>query len=182
MRAASAKGVNVAAWRHVSAILLLPVMNTVIIPSVLLALWPQPRLGGAGFAAATLTIGILLGAAGAALVAHSIALFVHIGRGTLAPWDPTRALIAQGAYRYTRNPMKTGLFVLLAGEALATGAAVLAAWFLCFVIANVLYIRLHEEPGLARRFAQPYRDYCARVPRWLPKLTHRPRLTEIPTP
>ena len=37
-----------------------------------------------------------------------------------------------------------------------------------FALGNVLYIRLHEEPKLAKRFGARYRDYCARVPRWWP--------------
>lgn len=33
--------------------------------------------------------------------------------------------------------------------------------------ASVVYV---EEPELRRRFGQAYADYCARVPRWLPRL------------
>jgi protein-S-isoprenylcysteine O-methyltransferase Ste14 len=110
---------------------------------------------------------------GAALVGHCIALFVRFGSGTLAPWDATRELVSTGAYRHSRNPMKAGLFLVLAGEALATRSIALATWLACFAMVNVLYIRLHEEPGLAERFGARYRDYCRRVPRWWPALrTH----------
>jgi protein-S-isoprenylcysteine O-methyltransferase Ste14 len=64
--------------------------------------------------------------------------------------------------------MKAGLFLVLAGEALATQSVALLAWFACFTLVNVLYIRVHEEPGLAKRFGAAYLDYCARVPRWWP--------------
>ena len=37
-----------------------------------------------------------------------ITLSVRIGKGTLAPWDPTFSLVAVGPYRYTRNPMIMG--------------------------------------------------------------------------
>ncbi len=114
--------------------------------------------------------GAALLAGGAALVAHCIRLFIRLGRGTLAPWDPTRELVSVGAYRYSRNPMKGGLFLVLAGEAVLTGSSALAVWFVCFAIVNVVYIRLHEEPGLYARFGERYRDYCARVPRWWPTL------------
>jgi len=155
---------SVSPWRHARAIALLPFMNTVIIPSVLLLLSPPPPQWPAGATVA----GATLVAAGAAHVAHCVRLFIRIGDGTLAPWDPTRELVLAGAYRYSRNPMKAGLFLVLAGEALTTGSAALTAWFACFALGNVLYIRAHEEPGLAKRFGAAYRDYCERVPRWWP--------------
>ena len=161
----------VAAWRHVRAIALLPFMNTVAIPSaLLLRLPPAPSPEWTAVAVAAALAGAALAAVGVALVAHCIGLFVRFGSGTLAPWDPARELVSAGAYRYSRNPMKAGLFLVLAGEALATQSVTLAAWFACFVIVNVVYIRLHEEPGLAERFGAGYRDYCERVPRWWPAL------------
>lgn len=157
---------RVTAWRHARAVALLPFMNTVVIPAALLWLFPPSH--GTGIAAAL--AGAALAAGGAALVVHSIRLFVRFGHGTLAPWDPTNELVAAGAYRYIRNPMKAGLFLVLAGETLLTHSAALAAWFVCFAIVNIVYIRLHEERGLEARFGARYCDYCARVPRWWPNL------------
>lgn len=161
----------VATWRHACAIALLPFMNTVVIPGALLLLFPPaPTPAWTGVSIAAGLAGTALAAAGAALVVHCIRLFVRLGSGTLAPWDPTRELVIAGAYRYMRNPMKAGLFLVLAGEALATQSAALTAWLGCFALVNVIYIRLHEERGLAQRFGVRYRDYCARVPRWWPAL------------
>lgn len=157
--------------RHARAIALLPLMNTVLIPSTLLAIWPvTPSWPTSPQAWATTLAGALLMIGGATLVAHCIALFVRLGRGTLAPWDQTNALVTAGAYGYSRNPMKGGLFLVLAGEALLTQSPALAIWFAGFAAVNVLYIRLHEEPGLARRFGARYTDYSARVRRWWPAL------------
>jgi protein-S-isoprenylcysteine O-methyltransferase Ste14 len=168
---AAAGSAPVAAWRHVRAIALLPFMNTVAIPSVLLLLFPPARAPEwTVVAVAAALAGAALATVGAALVAHCIGLFVRLGSGTLAPWDPARELVSAGAYRYSRNPMKAGLFLVLAGEALATRSVALTAWFVCFAIVNVAYIRLHEEPGLANRFGARYRDYCERVSRWWPGL------------
>jgi protein-S-isoprenylcysteine O-methyltransferase Ste14 len=161
---AATRSEPVAAWRHVRAIALLPFMNTVVIPSALLLLSPPaPPLQWN-----TALAGSALAATGVALVAHCVRLFVRFGCGTLAPWDPTCKLVSSGAYRYSRNPMKAGLFLVLAGEALATQSVALTAWFSCFTVANVVYIRLHEEPGLAKRFGTRYREYSERVPRWWP--------------
>jgi protein-S-isoprenylcysteine O-methyltransferase Ste14 len=172
---------RVTAWRHARAIALLPFMNTVMIPGALLAAFPPalPLRWGAAAVAATLA-GTALLTAGIALVAHSIRLFVRLGQGTLAPWDPTRELVSAGAYGYSRNPMKGGLFFVLAGEALLTRSPVLAAWLALFALVNVLYIRLHEEPRLEARFGDRYRDYSARVPRWWPRLRSlRHRSSEV---
>ena len=181
MTGPTANGAGVSAWRHARAIVLLPFMNTVVIPSALLVLWPPAQHAGAARAAAL--VGVVLLLCGSALVAHSIRLFVALGRGTLAPWDPTHELVAAGAYRYSRNPLKSGLFLILAGEALLAQSAAIGGWLALFALVNVAYIRVHEEPALARRFGEPYRDYCARVPRWWPTLrSRRTCATEITTP
>lgn len=160
---------SVAGARHIRAVALLPFMNTVVIPSVLLAVSP-PRLVHAPtpLAFVTTLVGLALLGVGGALVAHSIRLFVALGRGTLAPWDPTHALVTAGAYRYMRNPMKAGLFLVLAGEALLFRSLALTGWLACFAAANIVYIRVSEEPGLRKRFGARYREYCERVPRWWP--------------
>jgi len=154
----------VSRWRHARAVALLPFMNTVAIPFVLLSL--SPPAAAPSFVVGS--IGLLLGAAGATLVAHSVRLFIRGGHGTLAPWDPTRELVTEGAYRFSRNPMKAGLFLVLAAEALLFRSLPLTVWLLAFALANVVYIRVSEEPGLRARFGARYRDYCEQVPRWWP--------------
>jgi protein-S-isoprenylcysteine O-methyltransferase Ste14 len=169
MTDATSNAREVTTWRHARAIALLPFTNTVAMPGALLALWPsRPAVDAASVA--LLVFGVLLMVCGIAVVAHTIGLFIRLGRGTLAPWDPTRELVVAGAYRYSRNPMKSGLFLVLAGEAAITQSPAIAVWFVCFFFLNLAYIRLHEEPRLLARFGARYRDYCARVPRWLPSV------------
>lgn len=173
---------RIPAWRHIRAVLLLPFMNTVLIPGLILLIARDHRLAGGSLTLAIAVAGLLLVAAGLALVARSIALFVSLGRGTLAPWDPTRMLITTDVYRLSRNPMKSGLFLVLLGECLVSGSRALMVWAAAFIIANVIYIRWFEEPGLERRFGAGYADYRDRVPRWLPLrgLRRAPRGLESP--
>ncbi len=117
--------------------------------------------------------GAVLSAAGLSLFAWCVSLFVRIGKGTLAPWDPTRALVAIGPYRFVRNPMITGVALILAGESLFFRSWLLAAWTALFVMLNHVYFLALEEPGLHRRFGEQYRRYATAVPRWLPRLRRR---------
>lgn len=54
---------------------------------------------------------------GLTLLATTTRMYVQIGRGTLAPWNPTERLIVVGVYRHVRNPMITGVMCILFGEA-----------------------------------------------------------------
>jgi protein-S-isoprenylcysteine O-methyltransferase Ste14 len=153
----------------VSAVLALPLFVTLIIPALLVRGLPlRGALSGRGLLLAV--GGLLLLAAGLALVAWTVALFFRVGQGTLAPWDPPRRLVLGGPYLYVRNPMITGVFAILLGEAAFFRAWPLLAWFAVFVLVNSVYMPVVEEPGLARRFGPAYDRYRCHVPRWLPRL------------
>jgi protein-S-isoprenylcysteine O-methyltransferase Ste14 len=100
----------------------------------------------------------------------TIRLFIQIGKGTLAPWEPTKKLVAAGIYRHTRNPMITGVTAILLGETVATGSAGLLVWAVLFFILNTVYFKLSEEPGLEARFGDDYVEYRKNVPMWLPRI------------
>ena len=98
-------------------------------------------------AALPVVFGIALLAVGGVLVVWTIALFVRVGRGTLAPWDPTSTLVVEGPYRHVRNPMISGVLFLLLGEAALLGSWPLLAWFAAVAAVNAVYLPLVEEPG-----------------------------------
>ena len=114
--------------------------------------------------------GLVLLTVGGLLFVASLRRFVTQGRGTLAPWDPPRHLVVQGPYRYVRNPMISGVIFVLFGEALLLLSWPHATWALIFLGINTIYIPLIEEPGLAKRFGESYREYCRHVPRLVPRL------------
>ena len=139
---------------------------TIVVPGVILL------LGGIDLAPGTGIVGALLIAAGVALVVWTVRLFMTVGRGTLAPWDPTSELVVLGPYRLVRNPMITGVATILAGQALFFRSWGIALEFAIFLVVNAIYFPLVEEPGLRRRFGAEYEEYRARVPRWLPRVRH----------
>jgi protein-S-isoprenylcysteine O-methyltransferase Ste14 len=153
--------------RQLFAIAILPCTVVVLVPRWLLRnegagfAWPPPLRSAAG--AAVFFLGFVF-------FVWSVTLFTRVGRGTLAPWDPTRRLVAVGPYRHVRNPMISGVVLMLSGEALFFGSRSVALWAATFLLANHVYFVLLEEPGLGARFGEEYRAYKAHVPRWIPRL------------
>lgn len=83
---------------------------------------------------------------------------------------PTRepsALVAEGPYRYTRNPMYVGLLILLVSAVFFLGSPVylLSPWLFYWVI-DRLFIP-YEEAKLERLFGEEYGALKLKVGRWL---------------
>jgi protein-S-isoprenylcysteine O-methyltransferase Ste14 len=160
-------------WRHVRAIGLCPGMVTVIVPALIVWQTEAVEVGWglpSGLAFLPVVLGATLIVLGLLLVTRTVALFAAVGRGTLAPWDPTSRLVVRGPYRYVRNPMISGVLFILLGEAALLGSEPLLVWFLIVLAANAVYLPLIEEPDLKRRFGEDYERYRAQVPRWVPRL------------
>ena len=117
-------------------------------------------------------VGLLPLAAGIAGLAWCLRDFALVGRGTPAPFDPPRQLVATGLYRRVRNPMYLSALSLLVGEAALLEAPVLLRYAAGFFLVAHLFVVLYEEPALRRKFGESYDLYRATVPRWLAR---RPR-------
>jgi protein-S-isoprenylcysteine O-methyltransferase Ste14 len=158
--------------KHLMAIILLPGVMTVAIPAFLL------DRQGYSFAATPLPfplsvmpmlIGLALVISGLTLMFKTNDLFARVGKGTLAPWTPTKHMVVEGAYRHVRNPMITGVFCILLGEAAFFQSRPLLIWFGIFVLVNITFIPLLEERDLESRFGDEYLLYKKNVPRWIPR-------------
>jgi len=85
----------------------------------------------------------------------------------------SEALVADGPFRYSRNPL------YLATPLMAAGIGVLAscAGFILLILANWIFVyRLifREERALQKTLGESYLEYCRSVPRFWPSL--RPRV------
>jgi protein-S-isoprenylcysteine O-methyltransferase Ste14 len=145
---------------------------------------PPPVLYGAG-----LVIGLALHAlhpihiasnsvsvvrgAGVALVAIGLLLSTSVMRlfgaaGTpVPPYRPTARLVFSGPYRYSRNPDYIGQALVYVGVALVANS-----WWPLFILPVVVFVVQRfvierEERYLEAKFGQEYREYRARVRRWL---------------
>ncbi len=160
-------------WRRLLSVLLLPTSVAIVIPALLVnGYGTKVGWGLPGVAAALPVIGGAIALLiGLRLAYETISLFGSEGEGTLAPWDPTRRLVVRGPYRRVRNPMITGVGLVLLGEAAILGSTAILAEFGIFALANLTYIPLIEEPDLFARFGTEYEDYRRAVPRWIPRRT-----------
>jgi protein-S-isoprenylcysteine O-methyltransferase Ste14 len=81
--------------------------------------------------------------------------------------EPTRVLVTTGIHGWTRNPIHLGMLLVYGG----IGVAAPSPWALILTLPLAITIRYgvvaREEAYLERRFGQAYRDYQARVRRWL---------------
>lgn len=156
--------------RHLLSIAILPFTVTVVVPAWLARRHHVTLTFGA---AAPEVVLQLLGAAsiglGLVLFVASLRQFAARGKGTLAPWDPPKNLVVEGPYRYVRNPMISGVFFVLAGEALVLRSWPHGQWALLFLVINLVFIPLFEEPQLERRFGASYAEYRQHVGRIFPR-------------
>ena len=94
--------------------------------------------------------------------------FTFVGKGTPAPFDAPKKVVATGAYQFVRNPMYVACVSVLIGEAIFfESAALLIYAFVLFFIFHI-WILIYEEPTLRKSFGASYEEYCREASRWLP--------------
>lgn len=90
------------------AILILPFNVLITIPVIILYFCDFKLVGTQQII--LLMVAIFLFVLGFILMSWTIFLLFYIGKGSLAPWNPTQKLVTSGPYAYVRNPMLTGVF------------------------------------------------------------------------
>lgn len=116
--------------------------------------------------AISVVIGLLVLMAGASLIVSARIHFTRTGQSPI-PWKPSPALIAQGPYRFTRNPMYLGATLIEVG----LGLALNNLWIVAFAIPALLFVHLiavlPEERYLTDKFGESYRNYLRQVRRYI---------------
>ena len=114
-------------------------------------------------------ISIPLIAAGAFVTAWSGFHFLKV-KGTPVPFNPPPKVVDTGPYRYVRNPMLTGVFLLLFGIGFAIDSASLVIFFTpIYILINVWEIKHIEEPELVERLGDEYLEYRRKTPMFIPR-------------
>lgn len=94
------------------------------------------------------------------------------GRPGVLATERTR-LVVRGPFAVVRNPIFTCMLLTAFGLAVLLPNVLAWAALACLFVAVELQVRLVEEPHLARLHGQAYRDYSARVGRFVPGLGTR---------
>lgn len=88
-------------------------------------------------------------------------------RTNVSPFEPVTALVVEGPFRFTRNPIYLSLTLLYGGIAILANAF----WALLLLPVVLMVMRRgvieREEQYLERKFGQEYLHYKQRVRRWL---------------
>jgi protein-S-isoprenylcysteine O-methyltransferase Ste14 len=140
-------------------------LGGLVLGFVLDRLLPLP-LAVPGAAAMQWMLGGALILIGVAVLAAGIGNFTR--SATPVPSNqPVRALVTTGIHGFSRNPIYVGMFCIYAG----VGIAAASLWILILMLPLAITIRYgvvgREEVYLERLFGDAYRDYKARVRRWL---------------
>lgn len=119
------------------------------------------------FTYAGVITGMILIIMGVIIFFYCSYLFYKKGRGTPAPFEPTRYLVRNRIYKYSRNPIYIGYMCIIIGEIFLGGAILLIFYaILIFSLIN-WYVIFVEEPRLEKKFGKSYKEYKNRVPRWI---------------
>ncbi|HJL73185.1 MAG TPA: isoprenylcysteine carboxylmethyltransferase family protein [Nitrospinaceae bacterium] len=153
----------------IKAFIIFPLNVMGVIPAFIL--WYEGKFKLHQLEVVTAISGGVLVACGLVICWVTVSLFTDHGEGTPAPFAPPKKLVVIGFYRYMRNPMMTGVWCVLTGEAIFFKSPGIALWFMIFFAGCMALIPLWEEPDLEKRFGESYREYKKKVPRWIPRLT-----------
>jgi protein-S-isoprenylcysteine O-methyltransferase Ste14 len=125
-------------------------------------LWPAARIVLSPYN----WLGIALLALGIAVSLSASNRFRRAGT-PVVPFERSTALVTEGAFRYTRNPMYLGLVVTLMGTAILLGT--LTPWLVIPVFVWIIVARFirGEERFLQDIFGAEYLAYKSRVRRWI---------------
>ena len=103
---------------------------------------------------------------GITMAAISAGMFKQAGTG-IEPFDEATMLVTTGFYRFTRNPMYMGMFLMLLGVAFLMGSAGALLPVPVFVMIIRNNFVLGEERFMEAAFGQHYLDYKFEVRRWI---------------
>lgn len=115
---------------------------------------------------------ILLRYPGAALILAALVLVLSASRGMrkagnqVNPYQAASALVVDGIFRFSRNPMYLSLCLLQSGIGLLTGGLYHLPAALAFSCLLTRWVIVPEERYLKGKFGSAYTDYCQRTRRW----------------
>lgn len=118
---------------------------------------------------ARLAVSIPLMVLGMAITLWSAIHFLKV-KGTPVPTNPPPQVVDSGPYQYARNPMLSGIFLILFGLGCYLNSVALVFVFTpLFVLVNLWELKKIEEPELIKRLEDAYLEYHRRTPMFIPR-------------
>lgn len=113
-------------------------------------------------------LGWFLVSSGVILLLFAVGMFAR-AETTINPIRPNdaEALVTNGLYRFSRNPMYLALAIILFGGAFLVGNIASFATTALFVVVMTQFQIQPEERALEENFGDKYRNYCQRTRRWI---------------
>ena len=149
---------------HPNVVVFPPLLYTGTLVVSLLLHWFKPWYFTHRWPVRIVGIALIVGAAAVGIWGEKT---LKRGGTNVNPMQPTLAIVSDGPYRFTRNPLYLALVGLYLGITLAVGTA----WPLVFLIPVLLVthygIIKREEQYLAGKFGEPYLEYMKQVRRWI---------------
>ncbi len=122
--------------------------------------WPKPVFAGL----------VLIALAGEALRLWAVG---YAGSVTRTRGDQVPVLVHAGPYRWCRNPLYIGNFLIYVAIGFLFGFVWLTLAFGCYTILQYFLITEYEESLLENTFGAAYENYRAKVPRWVPGISRK---------
>lgn len=112
--------------------------------------------------------GVMIALSGGVLDLLGVLAFYR-AKTTVNPLNPagTSAIVQNGVYRCTRNPMYLGMLLVLTGFAVYLSTPLAFLLLPLFVAYLTRFQIIPEERILQDKFGEPYRRYASRVRRWI---------------
>lgn len=127
--------------------------------------WPM-HARPEGWRSLGVALGVALVAVGAALPVWAQVVF-RAKRTPLEPWKATKAIVDNGPFALSRNPVYIAFAIIQVGIGVWSDKLAVVAMVLVPIVATAVLIVPREERYLRRKFGAEYEDYCGRVRRWV---------------
>ena len=115
-------------------------------------------------------LGLFLSIVGFLFATWSVYVQFMQGKGTPAPVMPTQKLIVDGPYKFCRNPMVLGTFLLYLGFGFVVHSFSFILLSVLFLVVMLGYVKLVEEKELEARFGEEYIKYKEKTPFVIPRV------------
>ena len=133
---------------------------------LIVASWGSARIFGLPVLLRSDAAAIALAVAGIGLAVWGAGTFSRAGTELNPASQNNRKLVTHGPFRYMRNPMYSGVMLVLLGVALFFGTLPFyISVILFFLLVNTAFVPF-EEANMERQFGAEFRDYKSRVRRW----------------